>query len=62
MKSFRGKLARELKWLLVSATIVCLTISTMYGITVLSQMKVEFNMARLNTKTVQSVEYTRWGK
>lgn len=56
------KIIKELKWLLLSVTIVCLTIGSIYSVAVLSQMKVEFNMARLNTKTVQSVEYTRWGK
>lgn len=62
MKSFRGKLARELKWLLVSATIVGLTIGSIYSVAVLSQMKVEYNTARLEAVKVEHVQYTRWGK
>lgn len=62
MKRFGKKLVKELKWLLVSVVIVGLTIGTMYGIAVLSQWKVEYNMARVEAGEVQVVEYTRWGK
>lgn len=60
--SFRRKLAKELKWLLVSMVLVSLTIGTLYGIAVLSQKNVEHNMARLDAGEVKSVQHTRWGK
>ncbi len=62
MKSFGKKLVKELKWLLVSVVIVCLTIGSIYSIAVLSQMKVEHNTARLEAAKVEHVSYTRWSK
>ena len=56
------KLLKELKWLVVSAVIVGLTIGSMYSVAVLSQMKVEHNTARLEAGKVEQVQYTRWGK
>lgn len=60
MKRFSGKLAKELKWLLFSMVIVGLTIGTLYGIAVFSQMKVEYNSARLDADEVEQVSYTTW--
>lgn len=62
MKSFRGKLARELKWLLISTLIVISAIGSVYSVAVLSQKKVEYNVTRLEAGEVQAVEFTRWGK
>lgn len=62
MKRFGKKLVKELKWLIVSAVIVGLSIGSIYSIAVFSQKKVEWNMARVEAGKVEQVSYTRWGK
>ncbi len=59
--SFRRKLAKELKWLLVSTVLVSLTIGTLYGIASLSQWKMEQNIER-SIATGVTVNYTYWNE
>ena len=56
------KLAKELKWLVVSAVIVISAICLVICAANLSQWRVDVNMARLDAGEIQAVEYTRWGK
>lgn len=57
-----NKLAKELKWLVVSALIVFSAIGLIIGVANLSQWRVDVNMARVDAGEVKTVEYTRWGK
>lgn len=57
-----NKLIKELKWLAVSTVLVGLSIGTLYGITNLSQWRVDVNMSRVEAGEIQQVQYTRWGK
>lgn len=59
--SFRRKLAKELKWLLVSTVLVSLTIGTLYGIASFSQWKMEQNIERSIANGV-TVNYTYWNE
>lgn len=60
MMSFRRKLARELKWLVVSVMLVASVIGSLYGIASLSQWNVNRNMARLEAGEIELVQHTRW--
>ncbi|WP_373757856.1 hypothetical protein [Jeotgalibaca porci] len=56
------KIAKELKWLLVSALIVASAIGLVIGVANLSQWRVDVNMGRVDAGEIQVVEYTSWGK
>lgn len=56
------RLAKELKWLVVSAVIVISAIGLVIGVANISQWRVDVNMARVDAGEVQTVEFTRWGK
>ena len=55
-------IAKELKWLVVSAVIVLGAIGLVISVANISQWRVDVNMARVDAGEVQAVEYTRWGK
>ena len=56
------KIAKELKWLVVSAVIVISAIGLVICVANLSQWRVDVNMARVDAGEIQVVEYTSWGK
>ncbi len=53
------KIAKELKWLVVSALIVASAIALVIGVANLSQWRVDVNMARVDPGDIQVVEYTK---
>jgi len=56
------KIAKELKWLVVSVVIVISAIGLVICVANLSQWRVDVNMARVDAGEIQVVEYTSWGK
>ena len=54
MKSFEEKLARELKWLLVSFAIVSLSISSLFSVAAFCQWRVKVN--ELSIERMRTVE------
>lgn len=56
------KIAKELKWLVVSAVIVISAIGLVICVANLSQWRVDVNMGRVDAGEIQVVEYTSWGK
>lgn len=56
MKSFKEKLARELKWLLISLAIVSLSISSLCSVAAFCQWRVEVN--ELSIERSSGVEQT----
>ena len=54
------KIAKELKWLVVSAVIVISAIGLVIGVANLSQWRVDVNMARVDDGEIEMVGWNKW--